>query len=216
MTHIHARHSDVIGTESALLAARQGKETLRLPSGTRITRAHDDLEKAAAESVRLLRWSGVALPCVWLADALVVPIVRWNEHGWRTRRARNVGPIVDRAWWLASADASYGDAPDAPLDIRGFLVLGALHRSRAALGRLRTTAPVAALIPSLPAPDALELIRCDYYGYSVVAATDTKVELVLNAGTWEPPDGQVHFQRKLREEQLFEVALRSGQAPISL
>lgn len=216
MKQIQVDPSAAPGADSALLATRRGRETLRRPSGSRGILAYRDLNKAVGESIGLLGWDGVALECVWLADALVVPVVRWNEHGWRARRTKKLGPIVDRAWWLASADASYGDAPAAPLFIQGFLVLGALDRARAALGRLRTTAPVAALIESTPEPGAIELLRCDYYGYSVVATVAATVELIVNGGPWSPPDGEVHFQRKLREEQLFEIALRCGQVPLSL
>ncbi|NTW39836.1 MAG: hypothetical protein HGA44_08080 [Cellulomonadaceae bacterium] len=106
--------------------------------------------------------------------------------------------------------------PAAPLKINGFLVLGDLQRSRSALSRLKTTAPVAALVRSEPAPSSLDLMRCDYYGHSVVAAHGADAELLVDAGTWVPPDGFVHFQRKLREEQLLEVALRTGHASDSL
>lgn len=215
MKKVHVHPSTAAATQTALLATRQGGETLRRPSGSGATLVYDDLENAVREAVRLLQWDGVPLECVWLADARVVPVVRWNAHGWHARRTTNLGPIVDRAWWLASADACYGDAPASPLDIVGFLVLGPLHRARSALGRLRTTAPVAALIPSTPDPGALELLRCDYYGHSVVAAVGATVDLLVDGGQWSPPGGQVHFQRKLREEQLFEVALRCGQAPVS-
>lgn len=199
-----------------LLAVQRGGETLRQPFGRAAASLTDGLACAAPAARDRLGWRGVPLPRVWLADAVVVPVVEMDPVAWSARRAAGAGPIVDRTWWLASSDASYVNAPVAPVLISGFFVLGPLSRSRAALGRLRTCAPVAALIPTSPEPAILEMMRCDYYGHSVVAARGDDAELLLEAPRWVPPQGAVHFQRKLREEQLFEVALRTGHAPSSL
>lgn len=196
-----------------LAASTTGQEALRQPVKVANHWSRGELADAAGAAAELLGWRGVVLPAVWIADAVVVPVVSLDARGWRQRWHDRLGPILDRSWWLASSDRGYATAPARPLEIDGFIVVGSVQRLRATLGRLRTTAPVAALVPSITTLDTVELTRCDYYGYSVAAADGDGIELVLDAGPWTPPGGQVHYQRKLREEQLFEVALREGQLP---
>ncbi|WP_124341809.1 hypothetical protein [Cellulomonas algicola] len=62
----------------------------------------------------------------------------------------------------------------------------------------------------MDALDTVELMHCDLYGYSVVAALGGSADLLVDGGQWKPPGGHVHFQRMLREEQLFDIALRSA------
>lgn len=201
------------GAREALIDATTGRESLCQTRVIAKPWSSAELSCAVAGSIRLLGWRGTPLPTVWLASAMVVPVVSPDETAWRVRYATRLGPIVDRAWWLAASDASYSSAPARPLEIDGFLVMGSARRLRGALGRLRTTAPVAALVPSTNTLDTIELTRCDYYGYSVVAVSQGRPELIVDAGPWTPPRGHVHFQRRLREEQLFDVALRAAQVP---
>lgn len=200
-------------TRDALLEAASGRESLRRPGSLPEPWSHGDLAHAVDGSIKVLGWSGLALPAVWLADAFVVPVVSIDREAWRVRCARRLGPIVDRAWWLAASDASYSLAPTRPLEIGGFLVMGSVRRLRGALGRLHTTAPVAALVPSANTLDTIELTRCDYFGFGVVAVTHGRPRLIVDPGPWTPPRGHVHFQRRLREEQLFDIALRTAQVP---
>ena len=198
-------------TRDRLLDATSGRESLRQPGSPPEPWSHRELAHAAAASIEVLGWAGTPLPTVWLADTLVVPVVSIDWEALRNRSAHRVGPIVDRAWWLAASDASYSLTPARPLQISGFLVLGSGRRLRGALGRLRTTAPVAALVPAANTLDTIELTRCDYFGFGVVAVTHGRPQLIIDAGPWTPPRGQVHFQRRLREEQLFDIALRTAQ-----
>ncbi|KQR17215.1 hypothetical protein [Cellulomonas sp. Leaf334] len=195
----------------ALVDASTGRERLRPATAPVRPWSRAELEDATSDAVRMLGWRGSALPAVWLADTHVIPVVSIHKTAWHTRVASGLGPIVDRTWWLAASDACYSTAPLRALDIEGFLVLGSPRRLRTALARLRTTAPVAALVPSPESLDAVELMRCDYYGYNVVAAREQSVEVLVTAAPWRPPEGHVHFQRKLREEQIFDVALRTAQ-----
>lgn len=200
-------------TRDMLLEATSGRESLRQSGSPPEPWSHRELARAVAASIEVLGWTGTPLPTVWLADTLVVPVVSIDGGALRIRSAHGVGPIVDRAWWLAASDALYSFAPARPLQISGFLVMGSTRRVRGALGRLRTTAPVAALVASPDALDAIELMRCDYFGYGVVAVRHGQAALIVDGGAWTPPRGHVHFQRRLREEQLFDVALRAAQAP---
>lgn len=207
------------GSRTALLAATIGGEILRESPLRRLpwlgTGPEQVLETAADE----LDWPGVLLPPVVIADGLVAPVVMARPDVWHGRMRGEIGPVVDRALWRDWGLDGYAGAPEQVIDVVGFLVVGRLlGQVRSTCARLRPTAPVAALVPAVfeerRAQDRqVELMRCDYLGIPVLTARGTDVSSVIIQDRWRPHGGPVHFQQRLRSEQLFELALRSGYWP---
>lgn len=209
-----AGHPD-LSARFVLMLESRGLERLRAPSvAQRRQLSHWRLGQMAGAVERsrdLLARGGVCLPIVWMADGLVVPVVRFDSIAvdWRTEHGH--GPIIDRTWWRDASATNYIGAPPAALSVLGFLSVGRLSRARSTLARLRPTAPVAAVLPSQVKPDPLELAHWDYYGLPVYAADEHFARPVVTGSAWTPGAGTArHFQTRLRLEQLFEVAIRSG------
>jgi hypothetical protein len=194
-----------------------GPEVLRLPRSDRLlerwnTRGLD--VAAAAEFARVeLVDDGVCLPVVWLADALVVPVVRIDPAVVAWRAHRGLGAFLDRTWWRDLGDRRFRGAPPSPVEALAFLTVGELSRCRTALGRLRPMARTIALVPEGCEPDTVELARCDYFSIPVAAVGHDEVRmLVAGDMTTITVSSRAEFHARLRREQLFDLALRSGAA----
>lgn len=69
-------------------------------------------------------------------------------------------------------------------------------------------------IPTPPGPDGWDVFECDYYGFTVAEVDGTGARVVVEGlKRAKHPDGGVGHQRRLMEEQLFDVALRTGAMP---
>lgn len=166
---------------------------------------------AAGDAVRRsMVGDGLCLPIVHMADSLVIPVVQVDDEVVRWRSERRLGARIDRKWWRDRDDAGYVGAPPSAVHVMAFLTVGELHRSRAALGRLRSMARTVGVVPMGAEQDVVELSRCDYFGIGVVEATADDVRAVV--GGAPGPSGwsrHAEFHVRLRQEQLFDLALRA-------
>lgn len=202
----------------ALLDARVGREALRVRPLGNLDWLGSSPRRALEAAAGVLGWPGEILPPVTMSDGLVVPVIMARADAWHARVDEGVGPVVDRTWWRDSFLDGYGNAPAQVIDVVGYLVTDPkLSRARGTCARLRPTAPVAALVPAAPTrrerDTREELMRCDFLGIPVLAADGDLVTQAVGADRWHPHPGPVHFQQRLRSEQLFELALREGYWP---
>lgn len=194
-----------------------GSEVLRLPRSGRLLEHWNASGLDAAAVAELARAqlvdAGVCLPVVWLADALVVPVVRIDPAVVAWRAHRGLGALLDRTWWRDLGDHRFRGAPPSPVEVLAILAVGELARCRTALGRLRPMARTIALVPEGCEPDTVELARCDYFSIPVAAVGHDGVQMLvagdMAAITVSP---RAEFHARLRREQLFDLALRSGAA----
>ncbi len=198
-----------------------GDEALKTPRSTRPLEhwATAGLDPAvAAETARAnLIGAGVCLPMVWLADALVVPVVRIERTVVSWRAEHRLGALLDRTWWRDRGDAGFVDVPPSAVKPLAFLTVGELSRCRGALGRLRGTAPTIAVVPAGVTQDTVELARCDYYSIPVVEASTDGVKVVVTGDRHEhKASSRAEFHLRLRGEQLFDLAVRADAAGAQL
>ena len=200
---------------SLLTLESRGSERLRPPSvpqRRQLSQWPPDQTGAAIErTLELLAPGGVCLPIVWMADGLIVPVVSFDDAAVAWRAGHGQGPVIDRTWWRDASATAYASAPPAALSILAFLSVAPLSRARSTLARLRPTAPVAALTPTHLKPDPFELSHWDFYGLPVYAADEFHARTLVVGPAWRPGSGAArHFQTRLRLEQLFDLAIRSG------
>lgn len=158
---------------------------------------------------------GCTLPLVWMGEGLVAPVVTWDEPALQARLQQRQWPVLYRTV-LADrvATGRDGEIP-SPLRMEAFITVQPLRRVKSVLARLSGSARVIAAVPVPPEPDPWESMECDYYGFTVATVRDDlRVQVVVDG----MPAGKsqhlpVGHHRRLRQEQLFDVALRGGSIP---
>lgn len=170
---------------------------------------------AAAELVRRdVLGAGRCLPMVWFCDGLVVPVVIWDQEALHLRLGRGGGPVLYRS--VLADRLAYGrDHLDpAVLRMHAFITVHALPVARNALGAVSGYAQAIAAAPHPPGADGWDVFEADYYGFTVAEVDDTGARVVVQGRRMpKHPLGGTPHQRRLMEEQLFDVALRTGTTP---
>lgn len=162
----------------------------------------------AAQSV--LRWPGVVLPKVVISSSNVFSVVSWTEGG-RQRVRDGVGPVTDRPT-LAKWEE---EGPPPPLRIVGFIYDGPAVQGIDQLKGLAAYGAGAIVVRSARRLGCLTMAEADIAGISVVElAGDSGVSVALHGRS-----GSIATRRsvgiRLREEQLFAIALHQGFRPTS-
>jgi hypothetical protein len=156
-----------------------------------------------------LNWAGFTLPAVRLSGGSVVPVVAWTAAA-RSRWRDGPRPVADRAV-LAEWEC---DGPASAVRVVGFLHLGA---PLAGVDRLKAVAgygPGAVVVGAAGRVGAWTLAEADVAGLSVVEVSRERSARVVVTGREGPvATARRTVATRLREEQLFEWALRVGHEP---
>ncbi len=170
----------------------------------------------AADRVRVeVVGRGAVLPLVWMGDGLVVPVVTWDEDVLADRLRLNQWPVLYRAV-LADRIAKGRDTDiPSPLRMEGFITVQPLRRATSVMARLSGSARVIAAVPTPPQPDPWDSMECDYYGFTVATVDpDLRVRVAVDGSSVGKSEHlPMSHNRRLRQEQLFDVALRAGAIP---
>lgn len=171
--------------------------------------------QAAAEVVRRdVVGSGECLPAVWFSNCLLVPVVSWDLEVLETRLATNRGPVLYRSMLADRLEHGRDHLEPAVLRMEAFISLGRLPSARGALAAGSVYAPAIAAVPSPPGTDGWNAFECDFYGFTVAEVDATGARVVVEGlRRARHSAGGIGHQRRLLEEQLFDVALRSSAVP---
>lgn len=176
---------------------------------------HDLPPILAAELVRRdVVGAGGCLPAVWFCDGLLVPVVSWELEALEQRLVAGKGPVLYRSVLADRLEHGRDHLEPAVLRIEAFITLWPLRAARGALAAASAYAPAIAAVPSPPGADGWDVFECDYYGFTVAEVDSAGARVVVEGlRRAKHAQGGVPHQRRLMEEQLFDVALRAGAAP---
>lgn len=191
-------------------------ERLAIVSSIRHTRHWETLpaDKAAEITRRGVIGAGECLPMVLFCAKPVVPVIGWNAAIACERVEAGVGPVLVREELAARIAAGVDHLMPAAVRMLGFITVTPLTAARAALAAVSGYAQAIAAVPDPPGADSWQAFACDFYGFTVAAVDPGGARVVVpGLGRAKHPQGGVWHQRRLMEEQLFDVALRAGLTP---
>jgi len=170
----------------------------------------------AAELVRrdVLK-AGSCLPMIWFCGGRVVPVVIWDLDALRARLDRGAGPLLYRSVLADRLAHGRDHLEPAVLRMHAFISVHPLAAgARNALGSVSGFAQAIAAVPQSPGVAPWEADECGYYGFTIAEVDGSAARTVVQ-GRCGPkhPQGGVPHQRRLMEEQLFDVAIRTGTTP---
>lgn len=170
---------------------------------------------SAAEFVRSdVVGGGVCLPAVWFCDSLLVPVVSWDLESLKRRQVDGKGPMLFRSVLADRLEHGRDHLEPPVLRMEAFITLWPLSVARGALAAASAYAPAVAAVPSPPGADGWNVFECDYYGFTVAEVNSAGARVVIEGlGGPKHPAGGIAHQRRLMEEQLFDVALRTDSIP---
>lgn len=169
----------------------------------------------AAELVRrdVIR-RGSCLPTVWFCDRPVVPVVSWHLEALARRLDAGRGPMLYRSVLADRLSRGRDHLEPAVLRVEAFITLLPLSSARSALAAASVYAPAVAAVPVPPGAGGWDAFECDYYGFTVAEVTTTGAQTVIEGlRRAKHRSGGIGHQRRLMEEQLFDVAVRTGNLP---
>lgn len=172
-------------------------------------------EAIAAVARAALPAAGTCLPATWLAGAVVVPVVQWRHSALADRLASGMGAILDRVT-LRDRSVSGDDPEPVPLRILASVVISRIAVSWDALARLSQYGQVIMCAPDEPGPTEMTVMECGYFGYTLVTVSrDARRRKVLVPGHpgARPGTEPVAHQLRMRQEQLFDLALQMSALP---
>ncbi len=181
---------------------------MRLWSRSTRVLAADDVVLAAHEA---LGWGGVVLPQVQMSGGVVHPVVSWRA-GASARMSCGPEPMMSRAVLVAWEV----DGPESAVRIVGFLHVGS---PAAGIDRLKAVAaygPGAMVVAAVARVGRWTMAEADVAGISVVEARCGGVRVALPGRRAPLPTARRSVATRLREEQLFDWALRAGVGPLSV
>lgn len=191
-------------------------ERLAIVSPLRHTRHWETLpaDRAAEIARRDVIGAGVCLPMVIFCAKPVVPVIAWNVAIAGERLGAGAGPLLVREELAARIAAGADHLMPAAVRMLGFITVTPLAPARGALAAVSGYAQAIAAVPDPPGADSWQALACDFYGFTVAAVNRTDARVVVpGLGRAKHPTGGVAHQRRLMEEQLFDVALRAGLTP---
>lgn len=156
----------------------------------------------------------IVLPRTKIDGRPVHPFVCFVADEVRRRRALGVGAVLDREAILRDAEGLDGASVwHPPLTLAGFASTEPLDQARKDLAGLRAYARTALITPRRTVLSSFQAAEFDLAGIAVVAVDAVLREssvVVPGYGTAAPESSMPEFWIRLRQEQLFALALASG------
>ena len=173
--------------------------------------AHENLD--AAELARqALGWAGVTLPAVRMSGGAVLPVVAWTASA-ASRWVFGPAPEPCRATLMQWE--SYGPSP--AVHIAGFIHVGPAAAGIDRLKAVSAYGPGALVVRNVRRVSAWTMAEADVAGLSVVQVLrNGQVDVTLEGRRGPLTSARRTVATRLREEQLFEWALRVGAEPRTL
>ncbi|HET9873902.1 MAG TPA: hypothetical protein VFP89_15060 [Propionibacteriaceae bacterium] len=173
-----------------------------------------DLDQAAGLVADAAGLAGRLLPYTRIDGRPVFPLVTVDREVVVRRIGRRQGPILDRTLLRDFATTGFADAPPEAVVLSGFVVVEPFVVARRHLVGLRTWAPTVLAVPSRRPLRSFETAECDYHDHQVYL-TDGREASALQSGAvrHEPAQRRADAWRRLRDEQMFQLALESGLLP---
>lgn len=169
----------------------------------------------AAEATReVALGSGTNLPMIWFAGGPVVPVVEWDHEVLHDQMRDGRTPILNRVVLDDRLRYARDHEEPAVLRMRAFITLARLPGARSTLAAVSGFMPAVAAVPTSPGATDWSRFEADYYGFTVVEVDQGGASMVVQGRTSaRHPAGGIPRERRLMEEQLFDVALRTGVVP---
>lgn len=153
---------------------------------------------------------GQLLPYTRVDGRPAFPVALIDEGLTAQRLRRDQWPILDRRVLKDHARTGFVEAPPEAVVLTGFVVVEPFRVARQHLAGLRTWAPTVAAVPTWRPLDALAATECDYYGYRVILTDGVDASpLEVEARRSRQPSRHDPW-RRLRDEQMFQLALECG------
>lgn len=165
----------------------------------------------AEQACVALCWGGFTLPAVRMSGGPVLPVMMWTAAA-RSRWLDGPRPEADRSV-LADWELS---GPPTAVRVVGFLHLGA---PAAGIDRLKAVAaygPGAVVVSSAARVSELTLAEADVAGLSVVEVNRDIGRVIITGRPGPVVTARRTVATRLREEQLYELALRLGAQPAAV
>lgn len=197
-------------TSSAVL------ERLAITNSLRGTTHWANMSPAAAAELtrRDVVGAGACLPMVWFCNRAVVPVVGWNQANLVQRLETGTGPVLDRAELATRLSTGRDHLAPAVLQMLAFITVTPLSVARSGLAAVSGYAPAIAAVPRPPGTSTWDAMTCDFYGFTVAEVDEDGAQVAVQGlRRAKHPLGGVPHQRRLMEEQLFDVALRAAVIP---
>jgi hypothetical protein len=160
--------------------------------------------------------AGVTLPLARIADGLVAAVVTWNLPVLHDRLRDGQGPVLYRSVLQDRIVSGRDHLVPSPLWIEAFITVEPLPKATGTLARLAGMNRAIAAVPQPPGARVWDAFTCDYYGFTVAEVTATSAEVAIQGlREGKAPGGGIAHHRRLREEQLFDLAARMNVLPNS-
>lgn len=160
---------------------------------------------------RAVGWTGVVLPYVRVDGRPVVPVVEVDPDAVEQRLRREEGPILERARLRDLAEQRFATAPPPAVVLTGYVMVEPFAVARHHLAALRTWAPTVLAVPAWAPLSVLAAAECDYFGYRVCVSDGRRAwETEMGATMCSVGTGDVDAWQRLRDEQMFDLALAVG------
>ncbi|MBB1195857.1 hypothetical protein [Curtobacterium flaccumfaciens] len=180
-----------------------------LPARVRRWWSTVDVGTAVLDCADRLLPGAVTLPLTVFTGRLVYPVVVFPGDLVRRRLNGHREAIRDLDTLEKLIDAPAGDDPVSPLRIAGFISVDTPRAALPALSGLRTLGRAIHLRPFVD-PDAVELRAYELRGITVAAACAGVTVAVPGHSTAAPGSRYDPFWRRVREEELWSLALAAG------
>lgn len=155
--------------------------------------------------------TGLLLPYTRVADRPAFPLVTVNGEVATQRLSSRQGPILDRSVLQDHADAGFAEAPPEAVALAGFVVVEPFATARKHLVGLSAWAPTVLAVPSWRPLDPISLAQCDVHGHRVLVSDGVRASLMPTGGEGRPRRSiRGDVWARLRDEQMFQLALESG------
>lgn len=159
----------------------------------------------------------VVLPQTRVDRRLVHPMVCFSTSEVLRRKSLGAGPILDREALLRDAEGLDGGPKwQPPLTIAGFATTEPIDKAMKILAGLRAYARTVAITPLGSGLDTFQAAEFDVAGIAV-AEVDRESDRVITAVPGFPtsaPQASISpFWMRLRQEQLFALAMRANLVP---
>jgi hypothetical protein len=121
---------------------------------------------------------------------------------------------LDRVRLRDYAASGFAGAPPLAVRLTGLVMVEPVKDACRHMAGLRTWAPTVAAVPSWKSVDDVDAAACDFYGY-LVYASDGRTASRVKMGdlTVRPASRRPDAWGRLRDEQMFQLALVSGLVP---
>ena len=169
-----------------------------------------DLQAVASLVASEAGLDGRLLPYTRVDGRPAFPVAVINDGLAAQRLQRDQWPILDRGVLREHASTGFIEAPPEAVALAGFVVVEPFRVARQHLAGLRTWAPTVAAVPAWSPLNALAAAECDYYGYRVVVTDGVDASLLEIEVRPRRQPARHDPWRRLRDEQMFQLALECG------